>query len=95
MESNQTFRVNLDFGALIKAGCLLGLAQGTVSSVIVGLWMLASGDTENLAYVLLLSPVYLAIVGAILSFAAYPIVKAWCGRFGYPRLWGEFTPVER
>ena len=95
MAPDQTYRVNLALGALIKAGCLLALVQGVVSSIFLAVWMLASGDTENLWYNVIFAPIYLAIVGAVLSLAAYPIIKLWCGRFGYPRLWGEFTQVEK
>jgi hypothetical protein len=95
MESLQTFRVNLSLGAFIKAGTLLGLAQGVVISVLCAFYWLASGRFAFGASAFVVGPIWMGLLGAIFSLAAYPLVRLWCSRFGYPRLWGVFTVVER
>ena len=95
MESPQTFRVNLSLGAFIKAGALLGLSQGIVVSALCALYWLASGRFAFGAYAFVIGPIWTGLLGAMFSLAAYPLVRLWCNRFGYPRLWGAFTLVER
>ena len=93
--SSQTYRVSLDLGAFVKLGFILGLAQGAVFAVLAVVYWLLDGGLAQAATVLLLGPLSVAVSGAVSSLFAFPLVRFWCSRFGYPRLWGVFVPVDR